>query len=79
MNNMTEIVARGVLIAGKWFGLENLQVYGDAKGIIDQVKGLNNFNPLILNNWMKHIKTIVSSYQLINIDHIYGEQNWTAD
>jgi len=34
-NNRTEVMTLwGALIAEKWLGLESLQVYGDAKGII---------------------------------------------
>lgn len=28
---------------------------------------------------MKHIRTLVSTYHHIYFDHIYKEQNWTAD
>ena len=59
----------------KWLGIDQIHIFGEAKGIIECAKGINVFNPPILKNCICYIKTLVRTIERVNFDYLYREHN----
>lgn len=79
-NSKAKLIALwGFLIVAKWQRIDSIQIFGNAKGIIDWVENNTSFSLSILKNWMCRIWVLVSIFQVVNFVHIYREHNWIAD
>jgi len=66
-----------------WFSREKfpktIHVYGDSKTLIDGAQYFTSYDPLDLRGLMIHAKSLIRSFQVFCIQHVYRESNTTVD
>jgi hypothetical protein len=60
-------------------GIEQLQVLGDSKTVIDWLNFKSNLQVSSLVGWMDKIQDLITFFNTIRFDHIYREENEEAD
>jgi ribonuclease HI len=60
-------------------GIDQLQVLGDSKIVIDWLNFRGNLQVTSLVGWMDKILDLIKSFNTIRFDHIYREENEEAD
>ena len=59
--------------------LDGIQIYGDAKVIIDWALNVNNINILHLSAWLKNTRLLISNLKDISFSHVFREHNQLTD
>ena len=59
--------------------LDGIQIYGDAKVIIDWALNVNNINILHLSAWLKNTRLLIGNFKDISFSHVFKEHNQLAD
>jgi ribonuclease HI len=60
-------------------GLDQLQVFGDSKIVIEWLNCRGNLNVTSLMGWKDMIRDLIKSFSTIRFEHIFREQNVEAD
>ena len=82
MGTNTRVEFLGVwasLTLAYWLGIDQLQVLGDYKIVIDWLNFRGNLQVSSLVGWMDKIQDLIKYYNTIRFDHIYMEENEEAD
>lgn len=79
-NTRSELIALWILL---WFAqystINSLWIFGDSRCIVDWATKKAKLSSILLNHWMCKVERLLSSFDSINIHHIYREFNSTAD
>ena len=60
-------------------GLDDIQIYGDSRVVIDWAKNIHGINIIILSTWLKKTREMINCFQNILFSHIFREQNMQVD
>lgn len=60
-------------------GIEELEVGGDSKVVVDWVNGRGRLQSLDLDNWKQKIGNLKNSFSDLQVKHIFREYNSVAD
>jgi ribonuclease HI len=60
-------------------GIDQLQLLGDSKTVIDWLNFKSNLQVSSLMDWMEKIQELITFFNTIRFDHIYREENEEAD
>lgn len=79
-NTREELLALwGILLCANWMGIEDIDIFGDSKVIIDWENKRATLNSFELLHCMNKTKSFLPTFRRISISHVYREQNMVAD
>lgn len=79
-NIRVEVIALwGLLFFARHINLGQINIYGDAKIVIDWINERANLNAPMLTGWMERILNLKYSFDLISFSHVYREHNFLAE
>lgn len=62
-NSRAELVALwGVLRCGSWLAIEEIDIYGDSRSVIEWAQGKSSFRAPIHSNWMWFIHSLMAFF-----------------
>ena len=70
---------KGEILSLWLIGLDNINVFGDSKVIMEWATEARSINVLHLLAWLKKTLLSICSFKSISFSHIYREQNHLAD
>jgi ribonuclease HI len=59
--------------------IDQLQLLGDSKTVVDWLNYKSNLQVSSLMGWMEKIRELITLFNTIRFDHIYREENVEAD
>ena len=68
-----------ILLFSNHLKLDGIQIYGDAKVIIDWTLNVNNINILHLSAWFKNTRLLISNLKDISFSHVFRQFNKLSD
>jgi ribonuclease HI len=59
--------------------IDQLQLLGDSKIVVDWLNHMSNLHVYSLMGWMEKIRELIKLFNTIRFDHIYREENVEVD